>query len=210
MGASIPKQFINVAGAPVLVHTLRRFYSYDAHMQLIVVLHADYLSLWQELSKSHNLPRHLVVTGGSERFDSVANGLNHVADDTIVAVHDAVRPFVSISTIDGCFNKAHETGAAIPVVPVSDSLRMLSGDTGSEAVDRAKFRAVQTPQCFKASLLKAAYRQDYQPSFTDDASVVESFGHSIALVNGNAENMKLTTPNDLNWAEFLLKKSLKS
>lgn len=209
MGAAIPKQFISVAGAPVLAHTLRRFHAFDPTLKSIVVLHSDYLDLWAELAAKHEVPEHEVVTGGAERFDSVARGLTLVPDAAIVAVHDAVRPFVSIATISRCFEMAAETGAAIPVMQVTDSLRKLASDGSSLAVDRINYVAVQTPQCFKAEVLKAAYRQDFKPGFTDDASVVEAYGHPIALVAGNAENIKLTSPNDLTWAELILTKHKK-
>lgn len=207
MGASIPKQFIRVADAPVLVHTLRRFQLFDADIHPVVVLHNDYLQLWTDLAQAHQLPNHDVVTGGAERFDSVARGLERVPDEALVAIHDAVRPFVSVATISRCFEQAAISGAAIPIVPVTDSLRKRSSDHTSEAVNRADFVAVQTPQCFNAGLLKAAYRQEFKPGFTDDASVVEAYGHPITLVAGNTENIKLTTPNDLVWAELILRKS---
>lgn len=208
MGASIPKQFIRVADAPVIAHTLRRFHLFDKEINSIVVLHQDYLNLWAELAQVHHMPPHEVVTGGAERFNSVARGLERVPDNALVAIHDAVRPFVAVATISRCFEQAAISGAAIPIVPVTDSLRKLNKENSSTAVDRADFVAVQTPQCFDAALLKAAYRQDFKPGFTDDASVVEAFGHRIALVAGNAENIKLTTPNDLAWAELMLRKSI--
>lgn len=208
MGASIPKQFIRVADAPVIAHTLRRFHLFDKEINSIVVLHQDYLNLWAELAQVHHMPPHEVVTGGAERFNSVARGLERVPDNALVAIHDAVRPFVAVATISRCFEQAAISGAAIPIVPVTDSLRELNKENSSTAVDRADFVAVQTPQCFDAALLKAAYRQDFKPGFTDDASVVEAFGHRIALVAGNAENIKLTTPNDLAWAELMLRKSI--
>lgn len=204
MGSELPKQFLPIGGKPVLMHTLEAFYNYDAQVQLILALPADQQAYWAQLCTEHHFTiPHQVVNGGETRFHSVLQALALVEGEGLVAVHDGVRPFVHPDTIDRCFASAFEHGAAIPVVDVVDSIREVSDET-SKAVPRANYRLVQTPQVFDIALLKDAYCQPYQPSFTDDASVVEAFGHNIALTVGNRENIKITTPFDLIIAEALL------
>lgn len=204
MGSELPKQFLPIGGKPVLMHTLEAFYNYNAQVQLILALPVDQQTYWAQLCSEHHFTiPHQVVDGGETRFHSVLHALSFVEGDGLVAVHDGVRPFVHPDTIDRCFASAFEHGAAIPVVDVVDSMRKVSGET-SKAVSRADYRLVQTPQVFDITLLKDAYHQPYQPSFTDDASVVEAFGHDIALTAGNRENIKITTPFDLIIAEALL------
>lgn len=204
MGSELPKQFLPIGGKPVLMHTLEAFYNYNAQVQLILALPVDQQTYWAQLCSEHHFTiPHQVVDGGETRFHSVLHALSFVEGDGLVAVHDGVRPFVHPDTIDRCFASAFEHGATIPVVDVVDSMREVSGET-SKAVSRADYRLVQTPQVFDITLLKNAYRQPYQPSFTDDASVVEAFGHDIALTAGNRENIKITTPFDLIIAEALL------
>ena len=204
MGSELPKQFLPIGGKPVLMHTLEAFYNYNAQVQLILVLPVDQQTYWAQLCSEHHFTiPHQVVDGGETRFHSVLHALSFVEGDGLVAVHDGVRPFVHPDTIDRCFASAFEHGAAIPVVDVVDSMCKVSGET-SKTVSRADYRLVQTPQVFDITLLKNAYRQPYQPSFTDDASVVEAFGHDIALTAGNRENIKITTPFDLIIAEALL------
>lgn len=204
MGSELPKQFLPIGGKPVLMHTLEAFYNYNAQVQLILALPVDQQTYWAQLCSEHHFTIPLqVVDGGETRFHSVLHALSFVEGDGLVAVHDGVRPFVHPDTIDRCFASAFEHGAAIPVVDVVDSMRKVSGET-SKAVSRADYRLVQTPQVFDITLLKDAYHQPYQPSFTDDASVVEAFGHDIALTAGNRENIKITTPFDLIIAEALL------
>ena len=203
MGSAVPKQFLPLCGTPVLMHTLRAFAGYDPRMELVVVLPETQTAHWQRLCAEHRftLP-HRIVTGGDTRFHSVRNGLAACTSATLIAVHDGVRPLVTRDTIARCFDCAGRTGAAIPVVPLADSLRQVD-ESGSHACDRARYRLVQTPQVFRADWLRAAYGQAYREEFTDDASVVEAAGHSVALVGGNPENIKLTTPWDLQVAEML-------
>lgn len=204
MNAGIPKQFLLVGGKPVLMHTIERFYKNDGEMQILVVLPLEQMDYWAELCKQYQFSiNHTLVEGGTERFFSVKNALSFLPLEGWVAVHDGVRPLVSQETIARCFDAAAEHGCAIPVVDSADSIRQLHGDA-SRSVDRKMFRMVQTPQVFRNNILRTAYQQDFSPLFTDDASVVEGLGHKIHLVEGNRENIKLTTPMDLLLAEALL------
>lgn len=204
MGADVPKQFLLVGGIPVLMRTIKRFYDYDNHLHIILVLPHSQQQYWQALCSQYDfhIP-YLLADGGDTRFASVRNGLSLIPDETdgVVAVHDGVRPFVSSEVIRRCFEQASVSGAVIPVVRVVETLRQVGGST----VSRDDYRLVQTPQTFDIRRLKQAYRQPYQDGFTDDASVVESDGMTVTLVDGNRENIKITTPFDLLVAEALVK-----
>ena len=207
MGGPQPKQFLELAGRPVLMHTLEAFDRWDASARLIVVLPEDQIGTWKRLCEAHTFGRiHRVVAGGETRFHSVRNGLGAVASDGLIAVHDGVRPLVAPSVIAACFAAAADGGAAVPVVPVVESVREVDADGGSRPVDRTRLRVVQTPQVFRADVLRAAYCLPYDPRFTDDASVVEASGVAVRLVPGNRENIKLTTPMDLLLAEQLMRR----
>lgn len=206
MGGDIPKQFLPIKGKPVLMRTLEAFYAYDKAIHLIVVLPSDQQDYWKHLCQEYafTLP-HQIADGGETRFHSVKNGLVLVEEeDALVGVHDGVRPFVSLDVIAECYRVAERKGAAIPVTDVVETVRRISEDGESETVPRDRYKLVQTPQVFRASLLKQAYAQPYTSAFTDDASVVEAFGHRVELVKGNRENIKLTTPFDLKLAEMLI------
>ena len=206
MGKDLPKQFLPIDGTPILMHTLQAFYDYDPSLTLIVVLPSDQQAYWSKLCGDYHFTiPHVVVKGGETRFHSVKNGLSCIKGEGLVAVHDGVRPFVHCDTIDRCFAAAQESGAAVPVVEVVDSLRKVE-DEESKAVSRREYRIVQTPQVFDISLLKEAYKQPYTVDFTDDASVVEAYGRKISLVEGNRENIKITSPFDLVIAEAFLNK----
>ena len=206
MGGPQPKQFLELAGRPVLMHTLEAFDRWDASARLIVVLPEDQIDTWKRLCEAHVFGRiHRVVAGGETRFHSVRNGLGAVASNGLIAVHDGVRPLVAPSVIAACFAAAADGGAAVPVVPVVESVREVDADGGSRPVDRTRLRVVQTPQVFRADVLRAAYCLPYDPRFTDDASVVEASGVAVRLVPGNRENIKLTTPMDLLLAEQLMR-----
>lgn len=204
MGTDIPKQFLELAGRPVLIHTIERFLTFSNSIHIITVLPGEYLEFWDQLKKKYNftLP-HIIVRGGETRFISVRNGLEYVDDDALVAVHDAVRPLVSIGTIKRCFETAGEYGNAIPVISPSDTLRIVN-EENSKPVDRLLVKQIQTPQVFHSRLLKKAYCQSYLPEFTDDATVLEKTGEKIRLVDGNRENIKITNPEDLIIAQHLL------
>lgn len=201
MGSDLPKQFLPLHGKPLLMHTLEVFHRWDGNARLTLTLPEAHQTYWEMLCRELNcrVP-HQVVTGGETRFHSVRNGLAAVEDCDWVGVHDGVRPFVAPEVIEACFRAAAQHGAALPVVPVAESLRECDGER-NRAVDRARYRLVQTPQVFRRDWLEEAYRQPYSPLFTDDASVVEASGRNIHLVPGNPENIKITTPTDLFFAE---------
>lgn len=204
MGTDIPKQFLPVGGMPVLMRTINAFYNFDADMDIILVLPSDQQGYWSELCREYSFcTPHRIADGGETRFHSVRNGLALAADGGLIAVHDGVRPFVTAEVIERCFAEAEHKKAVIPVIPVVDTVRQLV-DVGSVTVSRDLYRLVQTPQTFDAALLKEAYRQPYTPHFTDDASVVEAFGHEVTLVEGCRENIKITTQFDLKVAEAIL------
>lgn len=204
MGAEIPKQFLELVGKPVLMHTIERFKAFNEAIEIITVLPENQLRYWYELQKKYSftVPQTL-VKGGSTRFYSVRNGLKFVNVPGLVAIHDGVRPFVSVDTIKRCFETAEKLGNAIPVISLSDSIRMLT-DQGSVPVDRRQMRLIQTPQVFSSVLIKKAYQQNYRPEFTDDATVLEINGGKINLVEGNRENIKITNPEDLLISKALL------
>ncbi len=206
MGSDIPKQFLPIGGKPVLMRTLERFRQYSPSLQIILVLPKAQQDYWQKLCKEYAFDiDYQLADGGETRFHSVQNGLAKIPDNAqgVVGVHDGVRPFPSIDVIRNCYETAREKKAVIPVIPVVETVRHLKGDT-SVTVPRNDYRLVQTPQTFDIQLLKAANRQPYNEGFTDDASVVEAFGFDITLVEGNRENIKITTPYDLKIAEVLI------
>ena len=206
MGSDIPKQFLPIGGKPVLMRTIERFREYAADLQIILVLPEAQQAYWQELCGKYDFKvKYQLANGGQTRFHSVQNGLALVPDDAegVVGVHDGVRPFPSIEVIKNCYETARTAKAVIPVIPVVETVRHLESDS-SVTVPRCDYRLVQTPQTFDIQLLKAANRQPYNDGFTDDASVVESYGHAITLVEGNRENIKITTPYDLKIAEVLI------
>ena len=204
MNAEIPKQFLEIHGKPILMHTLEVFRRYDASMELILVLPSVQIEFWKELCKKHafDIP-HQIVSGGQTRFQSVKNGLKATRSNLLIAVHDGVRPLVSIDTIERCFDEAEKSGAVFPVIDLVESIRQIS-DNKSFSVDRSAYKLVQTPQVFEFELLNRAYEQEFTSLFTDDASVVEALGTKIQLVEGNRENIKITTEFDLRIAETLI------
>lgn len=204
MGADIPKQFLPIAGKPILMKTLERFYSYNKNIQIVLVLPQTQQEYWRSLCKEYdfNVP-HKVANGGETRFHSVKNGLEAVDKSAeLIGVHDGVRPFVSLQVIEDCYKEAQKSGAAIPVIDVFETVRHIKEGI-SATVPRNEYKLVQTPQVFNAELLRNAYTQPFTDFFTDDASVVEAYNHKIELVNGNRENIKITTPYDMKIAEVL-------
>jgi len=248
MKSALPKQFLLLAGRPVLMHTIERFSSFDPLISLILVLPAENHDLWRQLCDEHSFAvSHMVVAGGEERFHSVRAGLEcvkgdfardglrseadlaeagrsgaglaeagrsdagqaeagrsdadqaeagHAKADVLIAIHDGVRPLVSHDTIWRCFSDAEEFGNAVPFIEPADSVRLLDGDD-SRPVSRSEVRLIQTPQVFRGSVIIKAYDRDFDPSFTDDATVAEADGVKIHLTHGNRENLKITTPEDL-------------
>lgn len=207
MGSELPKQFLLLDGRPILIHTLERFHRWDPNIRIVVVLHPEYMAFWDQLCRDHHLlVPHSTVAGGKERFHSVQIGLERLDAITgIVGIHDGVRPLVDHEVISRCYRKAAKVGAAIPVMPVTDSMRRRTNGEKPQVVDRSQYVRVQTPQCFQIEVVRRAYRQDFTPVFTDDASVVEAMGHAVEWVDGNEENIKITSPVDLRVAEFLMK-----
>ena len=203
MGGEVPKQFLPVAGRPVLMRTIERFRQYSPDLGIILVLPREQQDYWSELCKTYHFTvDYLLADGGETRFHSVQHGLALIPDDAqgVVGVHDGVRPFVAVDVIRRCFDTAREAKAVIPVAPVVETLRHIPSQKN---VLRSDYCLVQTPQVFDIQLLKAANRQPYCDAFTDDASVVEAYGHPVAMVEGNRENIKITTPFDLKIAAML-------
>lgn len=207
MGSDLPKQFLPVGGKPVLMRTLERFRSYSEALQIVLVLPHAQQEYWRQLCREYRFEvAHAVVDGGETRFESSKNGVAAIPHDAcgVVGIHDGVRPFVSLEVIGRCFDEARRTGAVIPVLPVTDTLRHIGADGSAVNVPRSEYRVVQTPQVFDIGLIRRAFCQPYRDSFTDDASVVEALGCSVGMVEGNRENIKLTTPFDLKVAETLI------
>jgi len=201
MSSDVPKQFILLKNKPILMHTIETFFHFDNLLKIILVLPKEHISLWQQLCEKYDFRIDCAVAeGGTERFFSVKNGLDLADENAIVAIHDGVRPFVSKETLENCFAAAEKFGNAVPVVPLNESVRWVENGE-NRCINRANLRIVQTPQVFRADLLRAAYQQPFSEHFTDDASVVEKFGEKINLVEGNRENIKITTKSDLKAAE---------
>ena len=218
MGSDIPKQFLPIGGKPVLMRTLERFRAYSEALQIILVLPEAQQDYWQKLCQQYDFQvDYQIANGGQTRFHSVQNGLALIPDDAegVVGVHDGVRPFPSIEVIARCYETARTAKAVIPVIPIVETVRQILPSNQSNpntpssiTVPRDEYRLVQTPQTFDIQLLKAANRQPYNDGFTDDASVVESYGHQITLVEGNRENIKITTPYDITFAEAIINSQL--
>lgn len=205
MGAEIPKQFLLIKGMPILMHTINVFANIPSVDEIILVIPESQIEHWKSLCKKHHFSvSHSITKGGETRYQSVKNGLMQINNpDALVAIHDGVRPLVSKEVVENCFTAGEKYGNAIPVVKPVESVRIQEGDN-SFIADREKVLLVQTPQVFKTSLIKKGYETPYQPSFTDDASVIEFMGEKIHLVDGNRENIKITTPLDLKIAETLM------
>ena len=205
MKSNIPKQFLEICGKPIIIHTIMAFMEVCKEIQPVVVLCPSQVNRWQELCRVHNftLP-HKLARGGSTRFHSVRNALSLLPDEGLVAIHDAVRPLVSRQTIIDCFDEAAIYGCAVPATPVVDSIREVTGKN-SRMLNREALRNIQTPQVFDVSLIKKAYQQEFSTSFTDCASVFESAGNNVHLTNGNVENIKITSQHDLIISETLMK-----
>lgn len=210
LGGGLPKQFRELNGRPMVWWSMKAFAEADSSTRIVLVVHPDYVEAWKELfatlPESDRIP-HEVRGGGASRTESVINGLQEIpsGDDILVAVHDAARPVVSLGLIKRGWESGLRSGAAVPVVPVTDSLRRLVAD-GSEAIDRKDYVAVQTPQVFRSSVLKDAYERTPGRIFTDDASATEAAGWKTELFEGSPDNMKVTNPGDLEVAALYLKR----
>ena len=203
MNKTVPKQFLPLGGMPVIVHAIEAFVPFCKH--IIISLPEDYHNFWMDLQKEYSfLVPHTLVAGGKTRFESVKNALEHIPAEGWVAIHDAVRPFVSKKLVEKCFNKATECGNAVAALPMAESLRMVDKNK-NKSVDRTLFYRIQTPQVFRCKEIKEAYNQNYQSTFTDDATVLEAQGGQIHLVEGEEQNFKITNPMDFLFAENLIK-----
>ena len=205
MHSTVPKQFMEIKGKPVLIHTIEKFIEFDEFINIIVCVHKDFITDANFMLAEYFPDRNIhTVVGGETRFHSVKNGLQVIGNkNDIVGIHDAARPFVSVETIKRCFETAAKKGNAIPVCPFNESLRMVTNGI-NKSVSRDDYKIVQTPQCFIVSKIKEAFDQEYSPFFTDDATVLEGMDETIYLVEGNAENIKITNPYDLKFAELYL------
>jgi len=209
MNHELPKQFLKLGDRPILMHTIHAFFNYDPEIKIILILPESETGNWRMLRDeySFDIP-HEIYAGGSDRTGSVRNGLDMIEGDGLVAIHDGVRPFVSRRLIHDSYYYAARFGNAITAVPSKDSLRLMEGENSS-SVDRNKYRLVQTPQTFRISLIKRAYEMVNPSGFTDDATVLEKYGEKIHLIDGSYENIKITTPEDLEWAGLILRKNKK-
>ncbi|MGZ3900506.1 MAG: 2-C-methyl-D-erythritol 4-phosphate cytidylyltransferase [Bacteroidia bacterium] len=200
---SIPKQFVKLGDKEIIILAIEKFLNYNKNINIIISVHEDYLEVVKAMTKKHGINAQL-VKGGATRYDSVKNALEMINDDlAIVGIHDAARPFVSVETIDTCYSLAIQKGNAVPSIGVHESLREIN-ERGNKAVDRNKFKIIQTPQCFLVCDIQKAFKLPYRETFTDDASVLEADGHNINLVEGNQENIKITLPKDLLIAKTFL------
>ncbi len=204
MGMALPKQFLDIGGKPILYHSIAAFVAAIPNIQIVLVLPEGDISKAQMVLQ-HFEPRIdlTIVGGGATRYQSVQNGLKGLPEDAIILVHDAVRPFVSKQLIEQCITTAQQNGSAIPATPIIDSVRVINSE-GSAVINRDLLRGIQTPQAFKGEILLPAFQQAFQNKFTDEASVVESLGHRVTLIAGERLNIKITTPEDLLFAESIL------
>lgn len=206
MNNAVPKQFIELKGKPVLMHTLEKFFNAIPEIKIILVLADQLNDEWGILCKKYNFTIPLTLTNGGEtRYQSVKNGLALVPENCIVGVHDAARPLITEQLIINLFETAKQKGNACPAIPVTETIREVI-DGNNRSVDRTNYFIIQTPQCFHSSLLKKAFLKPYQSTFTDDASVLEAMGEKINLIEGDRENIKITTSQDLIIAEALLER----
>ncbi|SHN03764.1 2-C-methyl-D-erythritol 4-phosphate cytidylyltransferase [Cyclobacterium lianum] len=209
MGGAVAKQYQKIGDLPVLMHTLKRFYAYDPEMKILLVLPEKDFSYWGELCSAYSFAiPHTLVRGGRSRYGSVSNGLSGIgAPDGLVAIHDGVRPFVSPEVIRESFAMAAIKGSAVPAVALKDSIREVWDADHSEYRERHRYRLIQTPQTFQLAKIRAAFAVGERDFFTDDATVYENMGWKVHLIPGNLENIKLTTPEDLDYADFLISRS---
>ncbi len=204
MQSSTPKQFLNIGGLPILIHTIKAFYHYSKELKIILVLPEKQFFTWHKLiEKHHFIINHQLVAGGNTRFESVRKGLEIIDGDGLVAIHDGVRPFISRQLISDCFRSANAKGSGVACVLPKDSIREIE-NTHNKSVDRSQYRLMQTPQTFKVALIKDAYSLITDIGCTDDASVAERAGQQIALVEGDYHNIKITTPEDIKIAQAII------
>lgn len=204
MQSDVPKQFMHLNGKPILMHTIESFYYSDFKPEIILVLNVDFITYWEQLCEKYNfLIPHTLIKGGLQRFHSVKNGIKAIKEDSVIAIHDAVRPLASNELICRSFKEAEQLGNAIVAIKSKDSVRQQKGNS-SLSLNRDEIYLIQTPQTFQFELLNTAYKQEYSKEFTDDASVVERTGITLNLIEGESKNLKITFPEDLSLAEFYL------
>lgn len=209
MGASIPKQMIEIGGKPILRHTVEKFLNLPFDVEIIIVINKDVKDFWKDYCIANNFVfKHILVEGGLTRFHSVKKALKYISHGSVVAVHDGVRPFISQHTLISMFDLAKQNEAVIPVISAVESMREKLPDGSTSIVDRDKYLLVQTPQIFHSDLLIESYKQAYLPEFTDDASVVEKAGGHLTFCDGDRLNIKITTPADLQFAEAVMGSSI--
>lgn len=205
MGGALPKQYLVLEDKPIIVHTLEKFLTFDPDMEVVVVMADTHRPLWKSMVSPHiHGPGIQLASGGTSRFHSVKQGLELIGKESIVGIHDAVRPLVSLDTLERTYAMAEKAGGAIPVTEMDESVRVVRTEGTSEVVDRSRLKRVQTPQVFRSELIKEAYRMASHAEFTDDASVYEAYVGNISLVEGNSQNIKITTPTDLKLASLLI------
>lgn len=204
MGGALPKQFMMLGNMPILGRSINRIREALPASQIVVVLPKEHIELWRNLSARFDIAKHEIAKGGTERFHSVKNGIDALDEGVkIIAIHDGVRPLASKRLIIKLILEAEKHHAVIPAVAPADSYRIVEGDN-SHIIDRSTLRMIQTPQVFSAELLRNAYKQPFSTTFTDDASVVEAAGKKITLIEGERENIKITTPSDMIIAEAII------
>ena len=206
MKSEIPKQFLKIHGLPILMHTINAFSDYSKSLKIILVLPADQIVFWNQLCAEHSFQvNYTLIEGGDSRFASVKNGLLSIKDNSgLVAVHDGVRPVIRNEIIAASYSRAAEQGSAVTSVPLKDSIRKVETNGDNAAMDRSVFQLIQTPQTFRLDWMQKAFQTAYNDQFTDCASVLEAAGYPIHLIPGSYENIKITTPEDLRWAEIYL------
>ena len=205
MGGKVPKQYLQLRNKPVIIHTLEKFRLFDPEIKIIVVLASAHRELWGQLADRYEIAGGLsTAIGGPTRYESVKIGLSQMEHEELIGIHDAVRPLVSADTLIRCYDAAAREGSGIPVIDMEESVRMLDEQKGSIHMDRSRLKRVQTPQVFRSDRINKAYQQPYKQNFTDDASVYETLYGPVTLVEGNRENIKITSPLDLQLAELLI------
>lgn len=207
MGSTLPKQFIQIDGKPILCRTIEKFIHFDPEITILLSLPTQWLGAWVQLSAGIIAPnRYIMAEGGEQRYHSVKNALTKVPNDIdLIGVHDGVRPLVTVKTIANAYTEAALHGTAVPCIAPPESIRIVNDDSSNKPIDRSTVKLIQTPQVFAADLLRAAYSLPYTPQFTDDASVVEQYGTPIHLIDGDRQNIKITTIDDLRYAEYVVK-----
>lgn len=205
MGGKVPKQYLELHGKPVIIHTLEIFLRFDPEIKIIVVLAPGHRELWERTAASFRITDGFILaSGGPTRYESVKSGLAHVDQEDLVGIHDAVRPLVSQDTLQRCYDAADRDGSGVPVIEMDETVRIYDDLGESRQLDRSRLRRVQTPQVFRSDRIKEAYLQTPGQDFTDDASVYETIFGPVTLVEGNRENIKITTPRDLQLAGLLM------